>query len=312
MMIAEIFLSFIVLFGVLTFGVDNYKQFSSPNGFSVENLLEVALEWETTVDSATLHQQKSTLRQEILGMSNVGHVAYSLHNTPYSHSQWINGNDDDDGLKFETHYFNVDENFDEALDIKISEGRWFTDDDNTSKVLPVVINQKLKDELFPNESVIGKQIKISNEYKIIGIIENFKYEGIFAQEPNCSFINFPSITHATGNFMTHDCKLMVKLKEPISQKNEFAIYQKINSTVNNCVFTINSMENKKQETGKSTYMTLVVISTVSFFLIFNVALGIFGVLWSNINKRRPEIGLRRAMGATPIQIIGQILGETVF
>jgi putative ABC transport system permease protein len=40
-----------------------------------------------------------------------------------------------------------------------------------------------------------------------------------------------------------------------------------------------------------------------------VALGIFGVLWYNINKRRGEIGLRRAVGATGNDISKQLVGE---
>jgi putative ABC transport system permease protein len=45
------------------------------------------------------------------------------------------------------------------------------------------------------------------------------------------------------------------------------------------------------------------------FLILNVALGLFGVLWYNINQRKAEIGVRRAMGATSANIGWQFLGE---
>jgi len=48
---------------------------------------------------------------------------------------------------------------------------------------------------------------------------------------------------------------------------------------------------------------------VSGFLLTNVALGLFGVLNLNIAKRKGEIGLRRAMGATEAKVTGQFLGE---
>ena len=48
---------------------------------------------------------------------------------------------------------------------------------------------------------------------------------------------------------------------------------------------------------------------VCVFLIVNVALGLFGVLWQTINQRRGEIGLRRAIGASAGRISGQIVGE---
>lgn len=40
-----------------------------------------------------------------------------------------------------------------------------------------------------------------------------------------------------------------------------------------------------------------------------VAFGLFGVLWQNTTRRIPEIGLRRAVGASSAQIYGQIIGE---
>jgi putative ABC transport system permease protein len=50
---------------------------------------------------------------------------------------------------------------------------------------------------------------------------------------------------------------------------------------------------------------------VAGFLIINVALGLFGVLWYNINMRRSEIGLRRALGATGKSISFQLIAESL-
>jgi putative ABC transport system permease protein len=54
---------------------------------------------------------------------------------------------------------------------------------------------------------------------------------------------------------------------------------------------------------------LVALGLVCGFLILNVALGLFGVLWQTINQRRAELGVRRALGATAGTISGQVLGE---
>lgn len=50
---------------------------------------------------------------------------------------------------------------------------------------------------------------------------------------------------------------------------------------------------------------------VAGFLIINVSLGLFGVLWYNINKRRGEIGLRRAVGATGNAVSKQLVSEAL-
>jgi putative ABC transport system permease protein len=38
---------------------------------------------------------------------------------------------------------------------------------------------------------------------------------------------------------------------------------------------------------------------------------LFGVLWYNINKRKSEIGLRRAVGATGDSVSRQLIGEAM-
>jgi putative ABC transport system permease protein len=40
-------------------------------------------------------------------------------------------------------------------------------------------------------------------------------------------------------------------------------------------------------------------------------MGLFGVLWYNINKRRGEIGLRRAVGATGRSVSSQLVAEAM-
>ncbi|WP_205127280.1 ABC transporter permease [Okeania hirsuta] len=48
---------------------------------------------------------------------------------------------------------------------------------------------------------------------------------------------------------------------------------------------------------------------IGAFLIFNVALGLFGVLWQNISRRKQEIGVRRAMGSSKAEITTQFILE---
>lgn len=55
---------------------------------------------------------------------------------------------------------------------------------------------------------------------------------------------------------------------------------------------------------------MIIFSIIAGFLILNVALGLFGVLWYNINKRKGEIGLRRAIGASGSSVSLQLVAES--
>jgi putative ABC transport system permease protein len=48
---------------------------------------------------------------------------------------------------------------------------------------------------------------------------------------------------------------------------------------------------------------------IATFLLLMVAFGLFGVLWQNTTRRIPEIGLRRAIGASAGDIYRQIIAE---
>jgi putative ABC transport system permease protein len=48
---------------------------------------------------------------------------------------------------------------------------------------------------------------------------------------------------------------------------------------------------------------------IAGFMLIMVALGMVGVLWQSVARRRREIGLRRALGATGHGVSLQVLGE---
>jgi putative ABC transport system permease protein len=52
-----------------------------------------------------------------------------------------------------------------------------------------------------------------------------------------------------------------------------------------------------------------VVSVIAAFMLAMVAFGLFGVLWQNTTQRIPEIGLRRAIGASAGDIYRQIVAE---
>lgn len=74
---------------------------------------------------------------------------------------------------------------------------------------------------------------------------------------------------------------------------------------------IEHLVDKRRSKNNFFLIPLIVITIVAGFLIVNVALGLFGVLWYNINTRRGEIGLRRAVGASRSSVSLQLVGEAL-
>jgi putative ABC transport system permease protein len=141
--------------------------------------------------------------------------------------------------------------------------------------------------------------------KVIGVIENTKFNGDYQQPALAMYHRMDtSFNRELGN-------MLIKLRPSAGAAFESRLYKKLANSLENANIEIEHLSNKRQSINKMTLVPMIILSIVAAFLMINVALGLFGVLWYNINKRRGEIGLRRAVGATGTGVSWQIVGEAL-
>ncbi len=92
---------------------------------------------------------------------------------------------------------------------------------------------------------------------------------------------------------------------------EERLMKRLSSVVRDWTLNIERLEDRRINYFKEKIIPIAIIGVIAGFLVFNVALGLFGVLWYSISRRREEIGVRRAMGASSSDISKLVLGETV-
>jgi len=314
LLLLEIFFAFLILFGVFTFVVENMRNYNTPLGFDTENVWLVYTEIPGDADSAEIAEMKILLRQELIALPEVESISYSNNITPFSGSAWQTGNDLND-FDFNTRIMQNDEYYEETGGLNLVEGRWFTADDARGKYEPVVISKQFRDQCWKGKPVIDSLFilddegEVSNFVKIVGVVDHFKYMGEFTNEYPVTFIYEPPTSKELNT-------IYIRVKDNPSPNLEETINNRIASISKRNDFVIGNLENRRVRNSRKTWMPITILLGIGGFLIINVALGLFGVLWYNINKRRPEIGLRRTMGATKSdiskQFIGEILMVTIF
>ncbi len=303
LLLLEIFLAFLILYGVFTFVSYNLNAYRTPLGFNTENTWVVKLEYDQDQDSTIIEEMKLSVKRELEALPEIATTGYFNEATPFSGYNWTMSNDDN-GFTFETCIFFSDENCLDALGLTLVEGRWFNESDRHTKYRSAVISKPFWEKTFGSKPILDSVYSIDGEVKIVGIIEHYKYNGEFSEEKNATFLYMPPGSGETPNLVMS-----------LNGDPEPALEEKINSIVAGITkrsdFTIENLESRRIQNSRQTWVPIVAMLSICGFLVLNVSLGLFGVLWYNISKRKAEIGLRRTIGATKGEISWQFVGEVL-
>jgi putative ABC transport system permease protein len=261
-----------------------------------------------TKNTDSLNLFYHTLVQNIKSMPQIKDVSFTSGNIPFT--QWTNGG----GIMFNNrkvdyvNMYTIDDNYKNVLNMHLLEGRWFNKGDVVTTYKPIVINSDLKETMFGRGEAIGKVVgdyDNKNKMKVIGVVQSIKIKGDYANTSNGLYQKID-----TGSFRWLET-MFVKVTPNAGAAFEGRLYKTIANYMKNSDVEIEHLTSKRTSINYFTLVPIIVLLIVACFLIINVALGLFGVLWYNINKRRGEIGLRRAVGATGNSVSAQLVNESM-
>lgn len=307
LLITEIFFCFLVLFGVLSLVVYNVRNYNKPLGFEHENV------WLLTMrpnnDSTALNRQNlEQILQRAKGFQEIESVALTSSNAPFAFSQMSN-NISYGQKEIQANEYEVQDDFEKVMRMQVSQGRWFGPQDNASHHQPIVINKALQQQLFEGEDPLGKLIprNDSSNYQVVGVVDHYRPGSEYsAEEPG-----FFDRIHLPQNKNAFHGELLIRVKPGTGVAFEEKMVKAFSGIAKDWTMEVVTLEKMRQNKSKLAMVPLISLAVVCAFLIFNVALGLFGVLWYNINRRNGEIGLRRALGASSGQVYRQFIGEVL-
>ncbi|SEJ49558.1 putative ABC transport system permease protein [Dyadobacter sp. SG02] len=301
LLIIEVWAAFMVLFGVLTLIVFNLRNYLQPIGFQYEQVWN--LELSTNQDTTEIASKLQRAMQRVRSYPEVTAASRMSSNTPFSANQIgnsINYNKVDVGGDF----YYTDSELAKVLDIPVKKGRWYAESDLVGKFIPIVINQVMEDKLFQNESGLNKVVKRDEKtsYKVVGIVDKFKAKGKFMSDN-------PGLFQMLEKNDRWNSNILIKTKPGTDANFEARLVKDIAMMLPGWGVEVGYLKDSRKNRENLTLVPVIIFLIVSGFLLTNVALGLFGVLNLNIAKRKGEIGLRRAMGATESGVTSQFLGE---
>ncbi len=202
----------------------------------------------------------------------------------------------------------------ELEDVSLDEGRFINEFDIKEKNKAVIISYIVKNELFKDKKALGEFIKVNRvPFEVVGVFRD-------KSDQDNRRVYLPMSTAQMvfngGNrmyciaFTTKDISIPVAKNIENTLRSSLAKRFKFDAEDKRAIFVRSNVENYARFLG----LFAAIRMYVWFIGIMTIIAGIVGV--SNImivvvKERTKEIGIRKAIGATPGSIVGLILLESI-
>ncbi|MEW6369814.1 MAG: ABC transporter permease [Pseudomonadota bacterium] len=310
MLSLEILLAFAIVFGVAAFALRYLQLYRMPLGFDSTDV------WSVTIQAGDNGRQRfdagvyDNLRRGLLELPEVSSAAFASFE-PYAMSTYSGDKRrDSQAGHVRTEMIEADDALAGVLGLNLVDGRWFSERDNGSAARPAVINRRMADAMFPGERAVGQQFidgegaKAPVTYRVVGVLDEFRAKGELAAPVNFAFLRFEP-----GKTEEDVRTIVLKVKPGTQREFETRLNRRLRLIRNDWTYRITPLSTMRKTMLHTGAMPLVVVSVIAAFMLVMVAFGLFGALWQNTTARIPEIGLRRAIGASAGQIYRQIVLE---
>lgn len=203
--------------------------------------------------------------------------------------------------------------FPELLNHKVEFGEFFRDTDEGRQF--AVIGKNVAEQVFQENIPVGKALDFRGErYIVKGVLEEFDVSP-FA--PGANYNNAIFIPYVTGKSISNGSPQIFQIIAKPSSPNVVDTAQNgISKNLRNAHggqadFSVLKQDETRAVTNQTLNTITGLVATIAAISLFVGGIGVMNVMIVSVTERTHEIGVRKAIGATDKQILGQFLAESI-
>jgi putative ABC transport system permease protein len=201
----------------------------------------------------------------------------------------------------------------------VGRGHFITDTDIRERSNVCILGQDLVHALFPYEDPLDKELKINGKpFRVVGVMEPL---GNFLGQSRDNSIFIPITTfdkyYPDAPFPEVVFVIIVRpisrayVKSAIDEMTDILRRRRRVPSGAESTFGISSQDALMDVYNQLTGATALVLTAISFVALMIGGIGVMNIMLVSVTERTKEIGIRKAVGATKINILSQFLIEAV-
>lgn len=207
-------------------------------------------------------------------------------------------------------YFDI-----EKLIISTENGRFINRLDMNERNKVIVLDKKIANLLFPNESPLGKNVKVGQlMFKVVGV--NTKKEDWGGSNAYIPFTTAQTIFNPDGKFyhivFTVDGLTTKEANEIFNETLRGAMSRRLEfNPEDQQALWIYNAQSEYVETMKIFGGITIFVAVIGILTLIAGIVGVSNIMLVSVKERTREIGIRKALGAKPSSILKTIILESI-
>ncbi|HYL83466.1 MAG TPA: ABC transporter permease [Candidatus Angelobacter sp.] len=205
----------------------------------------------------------------------------------------------------------------QAMNIPLVRGRLPSKADDAAAPLIAVVDENFARRFWPQGEAIGQQVAVDlipnvkpltpRWRTVVGVVGHVKHYGLDVE--GREQIYTPHAQPLYGSTAPRDMTLAVRTSLPPSSVTNAIREQVLAMDKDLPLYHVATMKELVSDSVAQPRLNLWLLSAFAGLALALAAVGVYGVMAYTVAQRTPEIGIRLALGATPADVLKQVLAE---
>jgi len=251
------------------------------------------------------YDDAKAIKEKISDIEYVSPTVSSSYQVVYGNNNW------------NTSVQGVTPEFMSIRSLTISYGAFITENDLQKRQRVAVIGTTVAENLFEDKNPVGQNIRINNQpYKVIGLLQSKGQSSMGQDQDDMVYV---PLTTAQERMLgiTYVQSINLQVKDANKMDQVQAQVEQLLRTRHHITgdkdddFNVRNLTSLMQTVQQSTTMLTLLLGSIAGISLLVGGIGIMNIMMVSVTERTREIGIRKALGATFMNIMTQFLIESM-